>query len=68
MQQASREVIAALDESFFRVRFDRLTPSESATCAPWRSWAPHRSGDIAQVLHKKVTSLAPIRNQLIAKA
>jgi len=29
---------------------------------------PHRSGDIAQVLHKKVTSLAPIRNQLIAKS
>ena len=25
---ASVEAIAALDESFFRVRFDRLTPTE----------------------------------------
>ena len=28
---------------------------------------PHRSGDVAEALGRKVTSLAPIRNQLIAK-
>lgn len=28
---------------------------------------PHRSGDIAATLGRDVTSLAPIRNQLIAK-
>jgi hypothetical protein len=28
---------------------------------------PHRSGDIAGVLHRKVTELGPTRNQLIAK-
>jgi hypothetical protein len=28
---------------------------------------PHRSGDIAAVLGRKVTALAPTRNQLIAK-
>lgn len=69
VQQASREVIAALDESFFRVRFDRLTPSEKRYLRAMAELGPgpHRSGDIAQVLHKKVTSLAPIRNQLIAK-
>lgn len=69
VQQATREVIAALDESFFRVRFDRLTPSEKRYLRAMGELGPgpHRSGDIAQVLHKKVTSLAPIRNQLIAK-
>jgi hypothetical protein len=28
---------------------------------------PHRSGDIAERLHQKVTSAAPVRNNLIAK-
>ena len=66
---ASREAIAALDESFFRVRFDRLTPSEKkylramAEIGP----GPHRSGDIAVQLRRDVTSLGPTRNQLISK-
>ncbi len=66
---ASRAAIAALDESFFRVRFDRLTPSEKnylramADLGP----GPHRSGDIAERLQRKVTSLGPTRNQLISK-
>ena len=69
VQRSSREVIAALDESFFRVRFDRLTPSEKRYLRAMAELGagPHRSGDIAQVLHKKVTSLGPTRNQLIAK-
>jgi hypothetical protein len=28
---------------------------------------PHRSGDIAEVLERKVTAVAPVRNTLIAK-
>lgn len=66
---ASRTVVAALDESFFRVRFDRLTPAEKrymramAEIGP----GPHRSGDIAEQLRRKVTSLGPTRNKLIAK-
>ena len=28
---------------------------------------PHRSGDIAHILNRRVTSVAPIRNALIAK-
>ncbi|MCC7218046.1 MAG: ATP-binding protein, partial [Burkholderiales bacterium] len=66
---ASESTVAALDESFFRVRFDRLTPLEKkylramATLGP----GPHRSGDIADELQRKVTSLGPTRNQLIAK-
>jgi predicted transcriptional regulator len=66
---ASIEAIAALDESFFRVRFDRLTPVEKRYL---RSMAelgtgPHRSGEIAEVLGRHVQSLAPTRSQLIAK-
>ena len=59
VQQATREVIAALDESFFRVRFDRLTPSEKRYLRAMAELGPgpHRSGDIAQVLHKKTRRL-----------
>jgi len=66
---ASASAIAALDESFFRVRFDRLTPSEKRYLRAMADLGPgpHRSGDIADRLGRKVTSLAPTRNQLIAK-
>lgn len=66
---ASQSAIAALDESFFRVRFDRLTPAEKrylrgmAELGP----GPHRSGDIAECLGRKVTSLGPTRSELIRK-
>ena len=66
---ASAEVIAALDEGFFRVRFDRLTPVEKRYLRAMAELGPgpHRSGDIAEMLGRKVTSLAPTRSQLIAK-
>ena len=69
IQQASVTAIAALDESFFRVRFDRLTPSEKKYLRAMADLGPgpHRSGDIANHLSRKVTSLAPLRNGLIAK-
>ena len=66
---ASQTAIAALDESFFRVRFDRLTPSEKkylrgmAQLGP----GPHRSGDIANELERQVRSVAPVRSKLIEK-
>ena len=69
MRAASRTAVAALDESFFRARFDGLTPAEKkylravAELGP----GPHRSGDIALCLKRDVTSLGPTRNQLIAK-
>ncbi|MDP2640728.1 MAG: ATP-binding protein [Betaproteobacteria bacterium] len=67
--RASKEAIAALDESFFRVRFDRLTPVEKKYLRAMAELGPgpHRSGDIAEKLDRKVTSLGPTRNQLIAK-
>jgi hypothetical protein len=66
---ASPAAIAALDESFFRVRFDRLTPAEKRYIRAMAELGPgpHRSGDIAATLGREVTSLGPMRNQLIAK-
>jgi hypothetical protein len=69
VKAASASAIAALDESFFRVRFDRLTPAEKKYLRAMAELGggPHRSGDIADRLGRKVTSLGPTRNQLIAK-
>jgi hypothetical protein len=69
IERASRIATAALDESFFRVRFDRLTLAEKKYLRAMAELGagPHRSGDVAGALGRKVTSLAPIRNQLIAK-
>ena len=69
MEQASVTAVAALDESFFRVRFDRLTPAQKVYLRAMAELGPgpHRSGDIAQVLRRDVTSLGPTRSQLIAK-
>ena len=66
---ASTAAIAALDESFFRVRFDRLTPLEKRYLRAMAELGsgPHRSGDIAEQLKRDVTALGPTRNQLIAK-
>lgn len=69
VEAAAISAIAALDESFFRVRFDRLTPAEKKYIRAMAELGPgpHRSGDIAEELSRKVTSLGPTRNQLIAK-
>jgi predicted transcriptional regulator len=67
--RASRSAIAALDESFFRVRFDRLTPLEKRYLRAMAELGagPHRSGDIAEQLDRNVSTLGPTRSQLIAK-
>jgi hypothetical protein len=66
---ASIQAIAALDESFFRVRFDRLTPSEKRYLRAMAELGegPHRSGDIATELNKQTQSLGPVRSSLIVK-
>ena len=69
VERASKEAVAALDESLFRVRFDRLTPLEKKYLRAMAELGPgpHRSGDIADQLGRQVTSLGPTRGQLIAK-
>ena len=66
---ASRQAVAGLDASFFLVRFDRLTPTEKRYLRAMAQLGqgPHRSGDIAGVLDRAVTSLAPTRSKLINK-
>ena len=69
IEVASNQAIADLDESFFLVRFDRLTPTEKRYLRAMAQLGagPHRSGGIAQILNRNVTSLAPTRSQLINK-
>lgn len=69
VRNASSSAVAALDESFFRVRFDRLTPAEKVYLRAMAELGPgpHRSGDIAQLLNMEVTALGPRRNNLISK-
>lgn len=66
---ASDRAAAALDASFFLVRFDRLTPSEKKYVRAMAQLGPgpNRSGDIANELTRPVSALAPTRNQLIGK-
>jgi hypothetical protein len=69
IRKATEAAIKSLDEGFFRVRFDRCTPSEKrylralAELGP----GPQRSGEIAEQLNVKSTSVGPIRSKLIAK-
>jgi len=69
VETATTSATAALDESFFRVRFDRLTPLEKKYLRAMAELGPgpHRSGDISEQLGREVTSLGPIRSQLIVK-
>ena len=69
VERATLSATAALDDSFFRVRFDRLTPSERRYLRAMAELGPgpHRSGDIADVLGRPVTSLGLTRSRLITK-
>jgi hypothetical protein len=66
---ATTKSIERLDQSFFRVRFDRLTPREKDYLRALAELGtnPQRSGDIAQMLGVHSRSVAPLRNGLIKK-
>lgn len=66
---ATELAIQELDASFFRVRFDRLTPAEKRYLRAMAELGegPHRSGDIAHLLNRDVQAVAPIRATLIGK-
>jgi hypothetical protein len=69
VNDASATVVQRLDENFFRVRFDRLTPGERRflrAMAGLGSGA-RRSSDIADALGVKINSLGPTRANLIQK-
>lgn len=69
VQSATQQALIELDESFFRVRLDRLTPSEKRYLRAMAQLGPgpHRSGDIANQLTREVQTVAPTRSKLIDK-
>jgi hypothetical protein len=69
VQAATPVVVERLDQSFFRVRFDRLIPSEKRFLRAMAGLGPgpYRSGDIADALGVKISSIGPVRSSLIQK-
>jgi hypothetical protein len=69
VQDATGSVIQRLDENFFRVRFDRCTPSEKRYLRAMASFGngAHRTGEIADALGVKPNNLGPVRAKLIKK-
>ncbi len=66
---ATTESIRKLDESFFRVRFDRTTPLERDYMRRLAELGegPQRSADVATAMQRSATSLGPVRDSLIKK-
>ena len=60
---------ADLDESFFKTRFERCTPSERRYLRAMASLGAglHRSGDIATALGRSINTLGMVRSSLINK-
>ena len=68
VHRATKLAIRRLDQSFFRVRFDRLTPKEKDYLRTLADMGPaQRSGQIAAHMGAKIQSVAPLRNALIRK-
>lgn len=69
VQTATSTVIQRLDENFFRVRFDRLTPGEKRFLRAMAGLGAgaQRSSDVAGALGVKVNALGPVRSKLIKK-
>ena len=67
--QAAGEATRRLDDGFFKVRFDRLTPKEREYVIAMAQLGPgpYRSSDIAVALGETHQSLGPRRAQIISK-
>ncbi len=70
IKEASSSAIKRLDEGFFRVRFDRLTPKEREyviAMARVGGQGPYRSSDVAEMLGESIQALGPRRAKIIHK-
>ena len=69
IRQTTVASTARLDQSFFRVRFDRLTPREKDYLSALAELGTgnQRSGGVAERLGVKVQTIAPLRSSLIKK-
>lgn len=68
-RKAAEEATKRLDEGFFKVRFDRLTPKEREYVIAMAKLGsgPYRSSDVADALGETHQSLGPRRAQIISK-
>lgn len=66
---ATQEVIEQLDNNFFRVRFDRLTPGERFFLRTMADLGegPYKAGDISDKCRVKVSALSSTRANLMKK-
>lgn len=69
VQDAEKQALKRLDEGFFKVRIDRLTPREKdyVIAMARLGSGPYRSSDVAEMLGEKPTTMGPRRAQIIAK-
>jgi len=67
--KAAGEATKRLDDGFFKVRFDRLTPKEREYVIAMAKLGegPYRSSDVAAALNETPQSLGPRRAQIISK-
>ena len=69
VRAASPDVVSHLDNNFFRVRFDRLTPLEQKYLRAMAELGPGpcATGQIAETLGVRTASVATVRKRLINK-
>lgn len=69
IKRAKAQALERLDEGFFTVRFDRLTPKEREYVIAMAHLGdgPYRSADIADYLQERAQSLGPRRAKIIYK-
>jgi hypothetical protein len=67
--RASADALLQLDNDFFRVRFDRLTPMEREYMRAMAELGPgpYASGAIAKVMGRSTSAVGPLREAVIAK-
>lgn len=68
VQQAEEVYLSKLDESFFRVRFDRCTERQKQYLRAMAELGPgkQKAQDVAAILGKQSTQVAPFRAELVA--
>ena len=68
-KEATRTAVQELDQQFFRVRFDRVTPAEGEYMRALADLGEgvHRSSKVAALIGKTTQQLGPVRDALIRK-
>ena len=69
VERASASALRRLDDGFFKVRLDRLTPKEREYVVAMAQLGkgPYRSADVADKLNEAITALGPRRSKIISK-